>query len=78
MNTTKKEEEEDIISFSSEIEEKPNNINTHIMPNKLKDKNDNFVPYDVVIDITSIKNLNTPGWKIIYNGKKEDQIKNIK
>ena len=79
MNTTKKEEEEeDIISFVSEIEEKPNNINTHKMPNKLKDKNDNFVPYDVVIDITSIKNLNNPGWKIIYNGKKEAQIKNIK
>ena len=70
MNTTKKEEEEeDIISFGSEIEEKPNNINTHKMPNKLKDKYDNFVPYDVVIDITSIKNLNNPGWKIIYNGK---------
>ena len=28
-------------------------------------------PYDISIDITSIKKLYEPGWKIIYNGNKE-------
>ena len=28
-------------------------------------------PYDITIDITSIKKLYEPGWKIIYNGNKE-------
>ena len=69
MSKTKKEKEQDIISFDTEIKEKPKIINLN--------KKELFVPYDVVIDITSIKNLNKPGWKIIYHGKKEDLIKNI-
>ena len=36
-----------------------------------------FDPYNVVIDVTSIKNLNNPGWNIIYHGKKNEQKSNI-
>ena len=33
-------------------------------------------PYDVIIDITSIKKLNNPGWKIIYNTEENIEKKN--
>ena len=47
--------------------EKPANI-----PNILN-IDTNLETYDVVIDVTSIKNLNNPGWNIEYHGNKEEQ-----
>lgn len=35
------------------------------------DKTNSLEPYDVIIDISSIKNLNNQGWQIIYNGNME-------
>ena len=42
-------------------------------PEKLKisEKIKKIEPYDISIDITSIKKLYEPGWKIIYQGNKE-------
>lgn len=44
--------------------------------NVSKDIKNSSEPYDVIIDISSIKNLNSSGWQIIYNGNKE-KIKNF-
>ena len=57
---TKIVNKENIINFESNNKE----IST--------DKKNSFEPYDVIIDISSIKNLHNPGWQIIYNGNKEE------
>ena len=38
-----------------------------------EDKKYNCFNYDVIIDSSSIKNLNTTGWKIIYSGNKKEK-----
>ena len=65
-------------TFDEITPDKPTNIND-IKPTDTKikkDKKNSFEPYDVVIDINSIKNLHDPGWQIIYNGYKE-KLKNF-
>ena len=51
--------------------------NIKISSNKEKkdneDKKYNCFNYDVIIDSSSIKNLNTTGWKIIYSGNKKEK-----
>ena len=48
--------------------------NLQIIENEAKK---DFEPYDVVIDVSSIKNLHDPGWKIIYTGEKEEKKINL-
>jgi len=42
-----------------------------------KDKENTNCDYDIIIDINSIKNLNSLGWNIIYSGDKKKQRKII-
>ena len=56
------------LSCYTEVNKKPSVTGqTTYIPGIKKQK---FDPYNVVIDVTSIKNLNNPGWNIIYHGKK--------
>jgi len=63
---------------NSAFNEKPNPV-TILPPEEgrkpKKPINPNY-PYDVIIDITSIKKLNNPGWKIIYNTEENIEKKN--
>ena len=54
--------------------DKKTEINDKVKKPK-KPINPNY-PYDVIIDITSIKKLNNPGWKIIYNNRENIEEKN--
>ena len=48
-------------------------VGKHKTPKKPEYSN---YPYDIIIDITSIKKLNNPGWKIIYNNRENIEEKN--